>query len=341
MRYRSLLILGFVALPVAAQDAAVPPLFASNETIEITLRADFDELKGDRGDDSEDRDAIIEWASWDGTSGSMGMKLRTRGNFRLKRSTCPMPPLRMDFKKDSLSATPFADQNKLKLVTFCRDRDRYEQNVLKEYLAYRGYNLITENSFRVRLAMVTYEDTSGKNDTVTRYGFMIEDEVAMAERLGGRFLDVPQAHPTDMDAKASTVMALYQYLIGNTDFSASYFHNTKLVRLQASLHVTIPYDFDWAGMVNAPYAKPDPILGTRSVVQRVYRGYCREGVEMEPLYQQFREHRAPFEALIGQQPGLDEGAMEDVIDYLDDFYDMLDNPGKLRRNIERACMKWE
>jgi hypothetical protein len=340
MRYRVLLIYFLLATSAAAQEGAIPPLFASNETIEITLRADFKELKGDRGDESEDRDAIIEWTSWDGSTGAMGLKLRTRGNFRLKRSTCPFPPLRLDFKKDSVGATPFAGQNKLKLVTFCRDHDMYEENVIEEYLAYRGFNLITDNSFRVRLAMVTYEDTSGKNDTITRYGFMIEDELAMAERVGGRLLDVPQAHPRDFDAETSTVMALYQFLIGNTDFSASFFHNTKLVRLPGPVHVPIPYDFDWSGMVGAPYAKPDPILQTQSVRQRVYRGYCRDGLDMEPIYERFRAHREPFEALVREQPGLDEDAVEDLLAYFDDFYEMLDDPGKLRRNIERACMEW-
>lgn len=335
-----LVSLALFAPPVAAQEGTIPPLFDSHELLTFTLRADFDELKGDRGEDPEERPAVIDWTDADGSSGSMGMKLRTRGLFRLKRSTCSFPPLRLDFKKDSLSGTPFAGQNKLKLVDHCRDRDSFEQNVIEEYLAYRGYNLVTENSFRVRLAMVTYEDTSGKNDPVTRYGFMIEDEEALAERVGGRFLEVPRAHPRNLDAEPSTVMAVYQYLIANTDFSASFFHNAKLVRLPGPIHVVIPYDFDWAGVVNAPYAKPDPSLNTRSVRQRVYRGYCREGLDMEPIYQQFREHRAPFEAVIRNQEGLDEDATKDMLDYLEDFYEMLDDPKKLERNIEKSCLEW-
>jgi len=340
MTHVTILLPLLVAAQAVAQDGATPPLFASNETIEITLRADFKKLKGDRGDDPDDRDAIIEWTSWDGTSGSMGMKLRTRGKFRLKRSTCGFPPLRLDFKKDSVSATPFAGQNKVKLVTYCRDRDSYEQNVIEEYLAYRGYNLVTENSFRVRLALVTYEDANGKSDTVTRYGFMIEDEEALARRVDGRFLEVAQVHPRDLDAESVTVMALYQYLIANTDFSAAAFHNTKLVRLPGSRHASIPYDFDWAGIVAAPYAKPDPILRTRSVRERVYRGYCQEDLDMEPLYERFRAHRAPFEEVIREQPGLDLKAMNGLLDYVGEFYEMLDDPGKLERKIERACLEW-
>lgn len=340
MTIGALLLSLVVTVPIVAQEESLPPLFTSHDILMLTLRADFDELKGDRSEESEDRPAVIEWADTDGDSGTMGLKLRTRGKFRLKRSTCSFPPLRMDLKKDSVGGTPFAGQNKIKLVTFCRDRDSYEQNVIEEYLAYRGFNLITDNSFRVRLAMVTYEDTSGKNDPITRYGFMIEDEEALAERIGGRFLEVPRVHPRDIDAEASTVMAIFQYLIANTDFSASYFHNTKLVRLPGPLHVAIPYDFDWAGIVAARYAKPDPLLNTRSVRQRVYRGYCREGVDMEAIYQQFRDHRAPFEAVIREQAGLDEDATEDLLDYLGEFYEMLDDPGKLRRNIERACLKW-
>jgi len=333
-----------LAGPASAQEegtaGVVNPLFASHDIVEFTLKTDYDQLDDDRSQDPEDRDAIIEWVEPDGVARAMGMKIQTRGKFRLQKSTCPFPPIRLDFKKDSLSGTIWQGQNKLKLVTYCYDRDNYEQNVLEEYLAYRGYNLLTDNSFRVRLAMITYEDTSGEDDPVTRYGFMIENDEDMAARVGGRLLEVPQAHPSNMEGEASTLMALYQFLIGNTDWSMVYFHNAKLVRLPGAVHVPVPYDFDFSGMVDAPYASPDPSLRIRSVRQRVYRGFCRPEVEMSALYRRMREHAPEFRALIEEQPGLEDGKKEDLIEYLSDFWEMLDDEGDLENNIEERCLEW-
>ena len=316
------------------------PLFASNEPVEFTLKADYDELDGDRSQDPEARDAILEWVDMDGEPRGMGLKVETRGKFRLQKSTCPFPPIRLDLKKDSLAATIWDGQNKLKLVTYCDDRDNYERNVIEEYLVYRGFNLLTDNSFRARLARITYEDTSGENDPVTRWGFMIENDEDMAARLSGRLLEVPQAHPSNMDGEAATLMALYQYLIGNTDWSMVYFHNAKLVRLPGAVHVPVPYDFDFSGFVDAPYATPDPSLRIGSVRQRVYRGFCRDDVDMDALYERMREHAPKFEALIREQVGLDEGDKEDLIDYLSEFWEKLDDPDELEDDIEKRCLEW-
>lgn len=313
------------------------PLFESHDLLHLTLRADFDQLEDDRDEESEERPAVLVVAGSDGQPVEIDLQVRTRGKFRLQKRTCAFPNLRLNLKKKQAEGTVFEGQDKLKLVGHCRDRDDYEQNVLEEYLVYRSYNMVTDVSFRVRLARITYEDVNGKKDTTTRYGFVIEDDDALAERLGGTLIDVSAVPPLALDGQAAATMSVFQYMVGNTDWSMVQFHNMEIVRLPDGSHVPIPYDFDWAGTVDAPYANPDASLGTRDVKERVYRGFCRSDVDMAPIYAFFNDKREAFAELYRTQEGLEKKNADRTIRYFEDFYDTINSERRARTYIERAC----
>ncbi len=313
------------------------PLFQDQGVLEFTLSTDFRQLKRDRGQESTDRPAEILVA---GSSDPVPLQVRTRGNFRLRRSTCSdMPPIRLNFAASTAEGTVFAEQDKVKLVTHCRGSDQYERNTLQEYLAYRIYNLLTDISFRVRLARITYVDTSGGDDPETRYAFLIEDEDALAERVDGMILNVPQAHPTDYEGQPALVMALFQHMIGNTDWSEVGMHNIVLLRTADMKHMAIPYDFDWSGMVNARYAEPNETLGIRTVRDRLFRGFCREDLDYEAAFAQVMAIRDDIEALGPEIAAIDEDAWEDAIEYIDDYYDLLESDGRRNATVIRACRR--
>jgi len=322
----------------AGEAADLAPLFASHDLLELTLEADLDRLEDDRQQDSEERPGALLVPGADGQPVKLDLQVRTRGNFRLQRRTCAMPNLRLNFKKQQAEGTVFEGQDKLKLVGYCRDRDNFEQNALEEYLVYRTYNLLTDVSFRVRLARITYQDVNGKKKPVTRYGFLIEDDDALAARLGGQMIEVAAAPAMAMEGEAQVRTALFQYMVGNTDWSMVQFHNFTLVRLEDGKHVAVPYDFDWSGLVDASYAVPDPSLGTRDVKERVYRGFCRPEVDMEAVYAFFNEKREAIYELYRNQPGLEEGNVRRALRYLDDFYDTI-NSNRRGRAIENNCRK--
>lgn len=188
-----------LGLSSAAGAQQVSELFSSDEVLEFVLTSDFDQLKKDRGQESDEIPGQVEVLGAGGESVQIPIQVKTRGKFRLQRRICPDPPLRLNFPESEPHGTVFDGQDKLKLVSHCRDSDRYEQNLLEEYLAYRIYNHLTEISFRVQLARITYRDTSGKNDPIERMAFLIEDEEAMAARLGGTMIEAPTALPTDFD----------------------------------------------------------------------------------------------------------------------------------------------
>ena len=246
--------------------------------------------------------------------------------------------LAVDFDRTPAAlSTAFALQNDLKLVAHCRDRDSYEQNLIEEYLAYRLYNLLTETSFRVRLARITYRDTHDRRPALTRLAFLVENPEMLAERLGGIHLEAPGAAPGDLHALASARAELFQYMIGNTDFSIVNFHNAEVFRLPDGQYHPVPYDFDFSGLVDAPYAAPAALLGTRSVRDRVFRGFCRPTVDMTGLYSEFLALRDAFAATLRSRPELAPDNAEHAIRYLEEFFKVIESPRARRNLIERRC----
>jgi hypothetical protein len=325
--------------PLLGQGTAEAPLFASADPVEILLEADFDALADDRDQDEEERDGRAVVTAPDGSSFEVDVEIRTRGNFRLQRSTCRHPPLRLDFPRSRVEGTVLHGEDKLKLVAACRDGHDWEQRVLKEYLVYRLFNRITDRSFRVRLARLTWRQSGEPAPGRTGWGFLIEDEDRLATRLDGEILEVEegeQLHPARIVGENTGPVVLFQYMVGNSDFSLYGGHNVKLVQLSNRI-IPVPYDFDWTGLVNAPYARPDPSLGIRTVRQRVFRGLCRPDVDFEGLYARFREERPAMETLVQRQIGLDPIERDDVLEYLDEFWRVLDDEGARRRQIEEAC----
>lgn len=319
----------------ATVEREIPPLFSSHELIEFTIETDYGALRGDRTQDSEYRPAILRLTDDEGTARTIDIRVRTRGLYRLEN--CRFPPMRVNFPRNSMGGTVFDGQNGIRLVSHCRDRDDDEQNVLEEYLVYRTFNLLTDESFRVRLALVTYADGEDDDDPVVRYAFFREEGEAMAERLGGTYLEVQQASPRDFGTEQAVRLAVFQYMVGNTDWSMVQFHNAEVLQNSEGVYVPVPYDFDWTGFVSARYARPTEGLPIRNVRQRIYRGFCRPNFDFSTVYAQFVEVRADLEALYMGQEGFEEDNRRDAVEYLDDFYDDIQSPERARDRLEEDC----
>ena len=346
-----LVLFGFsaaVAQEPESAASALDVLFTSDELLTLTIEAPLKSIFRQRGQESDDHDATLRYTGADGAEIVLEIGLRTRGKFRLKRSTCNFPPLRLNIKTQQAENTVFAGQDKLKIVTHCQDgRSQYEQYVLQEYLVYRLYNLLSDLSFRVRLAHITYVDTDEDRDTLTRYAFLIEDEDMVAFRSGWDALAVPQVPPDVYDQDQLNLVEVFQYLIGNTDWDAfrnapdedACCHNVKVVGDMIGPVFPIPYDFDFSGIVDTRYATPDPSLDIRRVRQRVYRGICRPREEIDATLRVFQEHKEAIYSLYREQAGLEDRTLERTIEYLDDFYEIIEDPGKVRSRIERRCRR--
>ena len=328
--------------------AETAPLFSSHEVLEITLEADFHTIRrDDRNDkDSEERPAIMRWTNPDGTEKIQDIQVQTRGNFRLSRRNCDIPPLRLNVKKEPTEGTIFEGQDKLKLVVPCKlGQDYWEQYLLSEYMIYRMFNLFTPQSFRVRLIRVTYIDTSGEDDSFTRYAFLIEDDDIMALRNDATKVDVEpdaQIHPNRVTRDQAVLVDVFQYMIGNTDWSAVQMHNMELIVRPGTGFTYVPFDFDMSGLVNARYAKPDGTLDIRSVRDRLFRGFCPEQLNRPPelyesTYDMFREKKEEIYGLWRTQEGLDEDQIKNTLEYLDEFFETLGDPDRIQRRMISRC----
>ncbi len=328
--------------PEDSAQAENAPLFQSYEPLELTLEGNLKELKKDRSDDADEHPANFMFPDPDGGLVTMPVKLRTRGNWRRQKRNCNFPNFRLNLPKGKVGNTVFDGQDKLKVVTPCRDnRDDYQQYILQEYLAYRIYNLLTDVSLRVRLAHMTYIDTAGDPDTLTKYVFLIEHVDQLAARHRMTLLDMQGIHHEMVDQDLMTLTLVYQYLIGNTDWSVSGLHNTMLLVDEEQIPIAIPFDFDWTGVVNPRYGSPPPHLGIRTLRDRLWRGYCQPEeitwAELAPVFELVSERKDAIYALFTDQEGLDEKRLKDTHKYLDAFYETINDRRKVRREFIDTC----
>jgi hypothetical protein len=336
----SLAIAALTASPhVASAQEEFSALFESHEVLDFTIETDIDRLRRDRREDSEQMPGSVVVHLPDGSVEILPVQVRTRGHFRLDRDSCWFPPIRLNFRTRDLEGTTFRGQDKLKLVTHCQQRREFEQNVIEEYLVYRLYNLLTDVSYRVRLVRVTYIDINGGDDNLTRFGVVIESDDMLAERFDGEILKMELLRPAIYDAQQAALMSVFQYMVGNTDWSMVVFHNMEVLRRGDGSHVPVPYDFDWTGVVDAQYARPDERFKIGSVRQRLYRGFCRPTVDFEEVYDRFRAVEDDTYRLVRNQEGLSDGNKGKLIDYLEDFYEVINDPEKAQDRIVKACRK--
>jgi hypothetical protein len=332
MRLRAAVLVPFFYITASAQS---PPLFRAHTTLDVQLETDLHALLHDKGEKRVEHPARLRFHAG-ADSGSIKVDLRTRGIFRLKE--CAFPPIRVDLPSRKLDNTLFAGQDKLKLVTHCLSGRAYERNLLREYTLYRVFNALTDTSFRVRLAHVTYID-SARTDTVVRYGFLIESDAELARRLGAEALEANNVHDLLTDPEYMTLVAMFQYLIGNTDWSVWGRHNIALIRKTAEPHAVfaIPYDYDFSGAVGAPYATPPPQLPIKTVRERYYRGFCRPDTILNEVLQRFRAAKDSMYAAVRDVTELPENDRRGLLSYFDEFYAGVENRGFVQREFVRGC----
>lgn len=327
---------------VAQEDGGPRPLFAEHAVIEARIEAPLSTLTRDRPEEDY-LEGTFSYRDSDGSEKRFSLELRTRGRYRRQKSTCNFPPVRLNFRTSELSGTDFEGQDKLKLVTHCQTRrDRFEQLVLREYLAYRILESLTDLSFRARLMRITWVDTGG-DEPFIRYGFVIEDDDDIGTRVGMQKVETKSLAYADLDPRQTNLVNVFEFLIGNTDFSlirgpadddcchnAVPFSDGNLVR-------PIPYDFDFSGLVDAPYAEPNPQFKIRSVRTRLYRGRCSNNAILADTLAHVQGKRTDIYALVDSLAGLDEKNRRQVTGYLDDFFEIVANPELVEKRLIKEC----
>lgn len=312
-------------------------LFDDDSVIEATLAGPIEAVV-EAGAEREEYPFTITVAGVD-----TPVAVRTRGNSRLR--ACKFPPLRLDFPKNATVASPFEGQDKLKLVTHCSDKRKDAGNVFDEYLAYRLFNLLSGDSYRVRLMRVRYVNTEQPDSSAEiRDAFLIESDEGFAESRNIDILEAPGVYLSKLDQAQAARVYVYQYLIANTDWSLvkadtddKCCHNMDLFERDGQT-LPVPYDFDLAGLVDASYAKPDPALNIRSVQTRRYRGYCLSPDVLALALDEVVALEDRILAVAAVVPAASDSLLWERLDFLAGFFDDAADRDDLLRDFKKRCL---
>lgn len=329
----------------SAQEARSPdPLYQSTEMLDVRIVAPLKTLLHERPNDSE-LPATLQYTDADGQSVEFDIKIRTRGRFRRQKDVCSFPPMRLNFKKSETKGTLFHKQNKVKLVTHCENNTKYEQVILREYTAYRILNALTDTSFRVRLLRITYVDSEGKKRDDVSHGFIIEHRDRLAKRLEKNHLEIPRTKPSSLDPGYTNLVSMFHYLIGNTDFSPvkaapgeNCCHNHVLFGNEGESIWSVPYDFDQAGLVDAPHAGPNERFKLRSVKQRLYRGRCVNNGQLDDTIAHFNAKQGDIMAVLAEVEDADKRSVKTMSKFVERFYDTLDSERRVKGEFLKKCI---
>jgi hypothetical protein len=301
-------------------------LFATDDTIRIAIQGPISTLMHNRSE--APRPGTLSTGAE-----TLPVNLSVRGITRKMADICQFPPIRVEFTKPPPATSLFAGQKKLKLVTHCNSGASFQQYVLLEYAAYRMYQQLTPLSFRARLAQVDYRGEDGR-PVISRLGFFLEDTGDVARRNGLHEIHAPERFPVpDLSPIDAARYAMFEHMIGNHDWSMhagpageDCCHNAKLIGaggVSPGAVIPVPYDFDFSGLVNAPYATTPDELRISSVRERFYRGYCIHKQQSAVVAAQMRSTRPQLLAALTTTPGLEPRTVARATSYLDGFFSQI------------------
>lgn len=339
---------GLAALCLGAPAAAQTRLFSEDSELPIVVEGPINEIvrRAARNTDPAPAVLIIGEQRFD-------MELSPRGFSRRTRGICQFPPLRINLSGPGATRrdTIMRGQNRLKLVTRCRSGANYEQLIVLEYLTYRLYNEITPLSYRVRPVRTTFRDSDGRRRDDVQFNFLIEDAGDVAERNRLEEIEVQSGEvpSSALNPQQASLVGMFQFMIGNLDWDMvqgppgeECCHNGKLLAANETTRTNVmpvPYDFDFSGFVNAPYAVPPEGVSVRDVRQRYYRGLCRFNEQAPAAAEHFRARRDRLYAVINSETRLSEARRNQARQYIESFFEILDNPQRFQRQVLDNCRR--
>jgi hypothetical protein len=304
------------------------------EVTEVTLEFEVEEMLSNRRNE-EDFNTTFTFEDQKGFEQIWDAKINMRGRFRRTRCT-GMPPLKLNFKKGDLKDAGLAKFDDFKLVTQCvQDESSAKDFLLREYLAYKMYNQLTDYSFRVQFLKINFKDKSS-GVVEEQWGFIIEDTAELRERVNANKYDSIFYIQRDIiDVSLLKTVSMFEYMIGNLDWDVKQrFHNMKPIEKDGVI-IPVPYDFDFSGLVSASYAVLNPNYAVKSIKDRLYLGYEEDLADAEATIELFKAKKDAIIDCIKDCNSLERDSRLDMIRYINSFYKELDDiklPVKLSAN---------
>ena len=314
-------------------------MFTNSDMLDLALWFDITQYTRKKPKE-EYLDAILTYYLSQTDSINKKIRLKSRGEFR--NGFCDFPPLVINFKKTDFKMEDLKELGKVKLVTHCQSGN--EDYLFKEYLIYRLFNVLTENSFRVRLLRITYHNTTKAKKPIQTYGFFIEPVDLLAERLNATPVELVNLSQKNILPEIMDRVAIFNYMIGNTDWTVPNQHNCKILAQHDTDHpelgMVVPYDFDYSGLVNADYAVPYEALGIESVRERIYLGRCRSEEDYMKALKEFTDKKEELFRVIQEFSLINERTKKEMINYLEGFYSLFDKRNSIVYELLHDCKEY-
>lgn len=331
-------LLVLAALPAQSQSANVTPLFQEQQALQLKLTSSIKDIKK-KTNDSTYLPAQLYVRNASGAWDSIAIEVRARGIFR--RKNCYFAPIRIKVKKEASKGTILEGNKSLKLVMPCENSGDKNELVMKEYTAYKMYEKISPYHFKTRLTNLTFIEQDGKKSkTHELVAFLIEDDDLVAKRFNAKIMENLNLHPLRLSDTSAIKHDLFQYMIGNLDWSTTFLHNSKIMLQPTNRYIPLAYDFDMSGYVNPPYGVPNQELGQEDIRDRIYRGFCRQ----EPVVQVVRQHYLTVQpdvmsALAAYEKDFPPRTYTTLKQYVEGFYAILKNDGDFKKKIVDGCRR--
>lgn len=312
-------------------------LFEDDAPLELIIRLDIKKFQREK-DESKYHPAELLAFIDDSIIMRKHIRMKARGIFR--KEHCSLPPYWINLRRVKNKSEGININEKYKVVCHCNYNSIYEEYLLKEYLGYKIYNLLTDYSFRVRLVKFTYIDNGRKNKTYQRWGFIIESADQVAKRVNGVQLKLNTIGMYYTDPQITNLLCINAFMMGNTDWSIAGRHNIKLIKLMDESKpalIPIPYDFDFTGFVNTPYAIPAEGTGISDVRQRVYVGPCRDILDYQIAAQIIQLKKDEIFSLINNFEYLPKRIKLDLEGFINQYFELVDRDDFFKYHVDIDC----
>ncbi len=186
-----------------------------------------------------------------------------------------------------------------------------------------------------------YIDTGKKERNYERFGILIEPLDLLIKRTESIEIEANVIKATDVIEEEADLVALFQYMIGNTDWRIKVGHNTKFIKslTKVTPQVSpIPYDFDYAGFVGTHYSHPQEWTSIENVRDREYLGYCRDNDEAYlKVIRKFIDKKDEILETINSFNYLDERERESLVKYIESFYSQIEDTKDFLYILKNEC----
>lgn len=333
--------------PLLAQEEDIPTfedtmavyddLFEAKEPLNLTLKFDLKELKKSQWKE-EYLPGEMTCHVREGFEVRHNVRIKARGEIRKRICTAPM--FWVNIKQSGIASEYLTDVNKVKMVIRCKASNTYKNYILREYLVYQMWNLLSPYSFNTRLVKLKLIDTGRKDKESEDWAFLIEPEEKMAERNNCMPIKSDKLSLRTVNQEWMDRVAFFSYMIAQMDFSVTGRHNLKILTSKEygpTGFIPVPYDFDYCGFVDAEYAIPAEDLGIESVRERYYLGACRSEEGYRAAMDWLASYRDQIRDLILNFEYIDEDEKEFLLDFIESYYEESQYSTFIERYIHPTC----